>query len=116
MKKIVLFIAIWCMVLCGTPAQADRIEYQVELQQGWNLMALPFIMEETESASWVLQNAISVRVMWRWDGNVWSVWRPGATNNTLLSIKPGVYWIYMLKEGVVKISKEWPDKTTTREP
>ncbi len=115
MKKIMLFV-ILLIVLCGTPAQADRIEWQVELQQGWNLMALPFIMEAMESDAWFKQYDIAVRIIWQWDRGAWLVWRPGATNNTLLSIKPGVYWIYMLKEGIVRISKEWPDKTITRAP
>ncbi len=108
MKKIILVLVLLMGMLFSTSLFADKISYEVNLDMGWNFISFPYLLEEMETSAFFEEHKIPVKAIWKWKKGVWQSYSPGSMKNTLLSIGPGAYWIYVNQATKITIERPIP--------
>ncbi len=80
---------------------------KLDLTQGWNFISLPKFPDSTAVADVLSDVSPDLAVIWSYDNETkqWLKYRPSGTNNTLVSLRPGLgYWVYLQRAGSLDTS------------
>lgn len=78
--------------------------YNIELDEGWNLMSLPLIPENTAIVPMLASISEDVTIVWGYDpinipGDHWALYKPGVVEDDLTEMVGGMgYWLSLTTE------------------